>query len=56
MGTLAVDEHAEPILKGHVSVLGVVELLFQGGTKGRQPKSSQFVEQWLSQHETPPQW
>jgi hypothetical protein len=45
---LAVNEHAETILEGQVSVLGVVELLFESGAKGRQPESSQFVEQRLT--------
>ena len=36
---LAVDQQAETVLKGQVGVLGVVELLFKGGTKSRQPES-----------------
>jgi hypothetical protein len=52
--TLAVDEQAETILEGQVSVLGVVELLFEGGTEGRQAELGEFVEQRLGQHGTPP--
>jgi hypothetical protein len=51
---LAVDEQAETILEGEVSVLRVVKLLFEGDTKSRQAELGQFVEQGLGQHRTPP--
>jgi len=54
VGALAVDEQAKSILKGQVSILGVAELLLESGTEGRQPELGEFVEQWLSQHGTPP--
>jgi hypothetical protein len=41
---LAVDQQAKTILEGQVGVLGVVELLFEGGTKSRQAELGQFVE------------
>jgi hypothetical protein len=47
---LPVDEQAEAILEGQVSVLGVVQLLFEGGPKGGQAELGQFVEQRLGQH------
>jgi hypothetical protein len=50
MSTLAIDEESQAILEGQVSILGIVKLLFEGGTKSGQAKLGQFVEQWLGQH------
>jgi hypothetical protein len=54
MRALAVDEQAETILEGQVSILRIVELLFEGSTKSRQAELGQFVEQGLGQHRIPP--
>jgi len=54
MRTLPVDEQAKAILEWQFSVLGIVKLLFEGGTKSGQAELGQFVEQRLSKHSTSP--
>jgi hypothetical protein len=52
--TLPVDEQAEAIREGQVSVVGVVQLLFESGPKGGQAELGQFVEQRLGKHRQAP--
>jgi len=49
-----VDEQAETVLEGQSSVLGVVQLIFEGGAKSGQTELGQFVEQRLGKHSISP--